>query len=41
MVFFQLRKKYLLAKKPHFAQTFFAMRLFSENCFAKPEFAAC
>jgi hypothetical protein len=41
MVLFQPSKKYLLAKKPHFAQTFFVMRLFSENCLVRPEFAAC
>jgi len=41
IVFFQLNKKYLLAKGPHFAQNFFVMRLFSENCLVKPESAAC
>jgi hypothetical protein len=41
MVLFLASKKYMLAKKPHFTQTFFVMRLFSENCFIKPEFAAC
>ncbi|PYI94813.1 MAG: hypothetical protein DMF00_17185 [Verrucomicrobia bacterium] len=33
-------KKYRLAK-PHFAQNFFVMRLFSENCLAKFEFGGC
>jgi hypothetical protein len=41
MVLFRLSKKILLAKKPHFAQNPFVMRLFFDNCLVKPGFAAC